>query len=189
MLRQCTPPDDVLRLYLDPSLAPSCLAGDSAAAARYRVKEPHQSVTCIMAQYSYAHCLPWDLIRSKGLFGALVRHDNVLRFLACPEISCLNGAVLPVTCLHDRKTSVRILGNAIATPHAAITLLLGARELGLDGGVSIQQVVRMCLPCRVHAGNSCLIPVEDGWVLCQHVQVPGVLGSSPAVACARWCVR
>ena len=166
-------------MYLDPSLAPRCLAGDLDAITKYRVKQPHQAATCIMAQYRFAHFLPRDLIRTKGLFGTIVRHDGCLRFLACPEISSLHGAVLPLVCLRDRKTSVRVLGNSISTPHAAVTLLLGARELGLDLGVSICEVVKTCLLHRHHAANTCLIPVQDGWLLCQHSQVSACLAVQP----------
>ena len=170
--QQVTPDQQVLSMYLDPQLAPESVRHDVQAALRYRIRDDTQCATCFMAQYSYAHMLPPDLIWSKGLLGCLLRQHDVLRFFSCAEIASLHGAVLPVVCQKDRRNSVKVLGNAISTPHAAVAMLLGAKEMGIHQDVTIKQVVQECLACRIKADNSVMLPSEHGWVVCHKQQIP-----------------
>ena len=87
-----------------------------------RVRLPHDKVDCIMASYATAHELPERNLMLNGLFGSLVLHEGIVRFLQIPEIVCLFGAVHDVVIAQDLRLALRQMGNAIAVPHAALVI-------------------------------------------------------------------
>ena len=180
--RLCLPEPEVLRQYLDTRLLPKhplIPVGQDVSA--YRIKTGDQAATCILAQYSFAHELPRELLLSKGLYGCLIKREDVVRFLSAAEIGSLHGAVLPLLCGGDRRPSMRLLGNCIATPHAALTLLHGCKALGCDAGVAPLQVQDACLRMRMHARNSIFLPLGRDWVLCHEGAAAAYLKSLDAL--------
>ena len=73
VLADLQPDANLLAKYLDPWLVPqgALLQTTEAAIRRYRIKTPERSAGCFMAQYSFQHELPLDLLeRRAGTVGA-----------------------------------------------------------------------------------------------------------------------
>ena len=159
---QCVPSPQVLSQYLDPKLMPARSAGYVVRdPVKHRIKGPDQIASCFLAQYSFGHQLPRDLLEAKGLFGSMVFTNGVARFFSSAEIASLHGAVMPVLCEHDRRTSMRHLGNCIAVPHAAVTILMGCRTMECDKGITLTDVIYRCDALRLQADNASLLPCRQ----------------------------
>ena len=174
-MRAHVPPPEVLAKYLRPELMPSRGVQAFSSPEAYRIRAPDRSAGCFLAQYSFAHCLPSDLLASKGLFGTLVCQGELTRFFAACEVSSMHGTVLPTLCAKERRLSMRLLGNCIAVPHAAVALLKGCQAKGHLLHVSTQEVVKQCEKMRLHARNSILLPCGADWILCHASQALQVL--------------
>ena len=141
-----------------PSLQPECSTGPARHAAMYvgtmcsprpllesstdptlqrqdpksfRIKQGNQATSCFLAQYSFGHHLPHDLLTEKGLLGSLVEVQGLARFFAPAEIASLHGSIRPALCHKDRRLGMRLCGNSISVPHAAIALLKCCHTTGL----------------------------------------------------------
>ena len=156
-------------MYFTQDFAPSGVKDLTA----FRIKGPHDTVSCIMAQYGSAHHLPRKLLRSKGLFGSLVEGDEGPRFLNGLEVSILHGAVMPVLCAFDSATMYRQLGNCIAVPHALLGLWRGCMSLGRAQLPTPESLFSHFHPLRLKSHDSVLLPHPKGWVVCRKLQVPG----------------
>ena len=154
------PSPAVLAKYLNPDCMPQSALKAFSCPEAYRIRAPDQSAGCFLAQYSFAHELPGDLLASKGLFGSLVVQGEVTRFFSAAEISSLHGTVLPTLCCQDRRLAMRLLGNCIPVPHAAVTLLKGCQAKGHLLHTSVQDVVMQCLEQRLHAPEFCSATVR-----------------------------
>ena len=167
MLQQCIPSPDTLNLYLNPAFIPhlrNCQGPSDAEA--FRIKEGHQTTSCFLAQYSFGHLLPPDLLQGKGLFGSLVRSHGEVRFFGPPEVASLHGATRPILCHHNRRLSQRLLGNAISIPHAAVTLIQCCHTAGLGLQLRAEDVIQACLQDRLHNDNTVFLPQGQDWLLC-----------------------
>ena len=163
---QCTPSPETLSLYLNPALIPHLKnVSDQAKIRDFRVRKGHQATTCFMAQYSYAHLLPFDLLEGKGLFGSLAEAHGTVRFFSPPEVASLHGTIRPTLCQSNRRLAMRLLGNAISVPHAAIGLIQCCHTAGLALQISAESVIQACLACRLHNGNAVFVPCGHDWLL------------------------
>ena len=88
--------------------------------AQYRVKTVDGHASTFLAMYQSQHTLPEHMISSRGILGCLLQHQGCLRFFAGAEIASLHGAVQPVLLEADAQVQMRMLGNAIAVPHAVV---------------------------------------------------------------------
>ena len=161
------PPAPVLQKYLSPDYMPKPRAAFPGTAAYSRVRDGTQTAGCFLAQYGSAHLLPHDLLTSKGLFGNLLSQGSLTRFFSPSEVASLHCTILPTLSVKNRRLAMRLVGNAIAVPHAAITLLKGCQELGFLLDVTPKQVVLQCMAMRLHNGNASLLPQGNDWVLCR----------------------
>ena len=167
MRNSCTPSSETLNLYLNPAMIPHLRNSHNQSDAKaFRVKKGHQTTSCFLAQYGFAHLLLPDLLVSKGLFGSLVEVDGLVRFFAPPEIASLHGAVRPILCQSNRRLCMRLLGNAISVPHAAVALLQCSHAAGIALQIHTQQALQACLQDRLHNANTVLIPDGLDWLLC-----------------------
>ena len=158
-----------LDLYLDEKLLPKNQDGKKMKMdmMAYRLKLPCEGFGCIMASYTSQDEIDIQQLREKGLFGTLLHEHGHVRFLCGPECAVLmmpcNDTFIP----QDRKLHMKILGNAIATAHAAFLIggmiyLLGEHRHCF---ITPQQMVLDTLKARLHFGNSEVIRVHGGWIL------------------------
>ncbi|CAE7775004.1 unnamed protein product [Symbiodinium sp. KB8] len=174
MRASCLLEPDVLEKYMDPWLVPTPRRAGMKplSPVQYRVKSPGDCAGVFVAQYQFQHELPPRMLETQGLLGCLFNSPDGLRFFPGPEIATAHGVVLPLWLSHDARTQMRLLGNAIAVPHAAALLAQVCRALHLRCAPEMAQAVHWCLRQRIHSGNALLIPVKDAWVLCSRDQAP-----------------
>ena len=167
MLKQCLPSPETLSLYLNPALIPRLRqSGPGHQPSVYRIKQGHQTAGCFLAQYSFAHNLPVDLLTGKGLFGSLVQTQGQVRFFSCAEICSLHGATRTMLCPADKRQGMRISGNAISVPHAAAALVQCCHTAGIALNFTTEAAVQCCLQERLHNGNAIFLPCGKDWLLC-----------------------
>ena len=166
MLKQCLPSPETLSLYLNPALIPRLRqSGSGRQPSDYRIKQGHQTAGCFLAQYSFAHNLPVDLLTGKGLFGSLVQTQGQVRFFSCAEICSLQGATRTMLCPTDKRQGMRISGNAISVPHAAAALVQCCHTAGIALNFTTDAAVHCCLQERLHNGNAIFLPCGKDWLL------------------------
>ena len=159
-LSQCRLNEDLMRIYLDPMLLPKNLdqRGRNLKRSRkdveqYRVKHPHGIFGCIMSNYSYGHLLPDTTLQHAGLFGTLLALPTGLRFMSVPEILIAQTALMPCWLPDDHRACIRILGNAIATPHALMALTNALAFLFELSGVEARDLMMQAMNQRMTARN------------------------------------
>ncbi len=108
-----------------------------------------------------------DLLGSKGLFGTLLQHGDLIRFLSPVECAILMMPCEDLFIPYDQKLHMRIIGNAIASVHAAF--LLGGAMMILEKGTfpcnTPCSLVMQVMKSRLHFGNSKVQICDDGWIL------------------------
>ena len=115
-------PIDILRRYLHPRYAPGDQNCDIKTAKNFRVRYEHQTLLCVLAQYGFAHLLDEDIILRNGLYGNLIIQGDIIRWLALPELCNAMGLLRPWSAPLAPQESFKLVGNAIATPHALLCL-------------------------------------------------------------------
>ena len=169
LLAPCRISDSVLQVYLSPEYCPADLKGCVRRdPVKYRVRSPAAAAECFMAQYHRQHCLPETLIQRKGILSSLIKdEEGMVRFYAAPEIASAHG----VCGLHyipsDDVLAMRFAGHALAVPQAALVLAVAMQCFYPHVQmVEPHEVVHEALRLRLHADNTALLPLEDGWLMC-----------------------
>ena len=166
-------------VYFDPWYLPPSRTGSQhpQRVENFRVRTEAGVAGCFLAQYQFQHELPEGQLASKGLLGFLLRHKGCLRFFAGAEVAAVHGAVRPVWLGDDRRAQMRMLGNAIAVPHAAAGLAVACRALGRPNVPEPPAAVAKCLEARIRNDNALFLPCGRGWVLCRKDQAAEVITS------------
>ena len=165
------PSGDILRKYLQELMLPRDRSTSQPPFKKLksqplnrRVKFDHEAVDCVMASYSKGHELPKSNLLNFGLYGSLVHHENQLRFLQIPEILALFGAIGDFDTSFDFATTIHQLGNAIAVPHAAITICNMLAFFRDDlGSADVQDLCQQILEARLHSGNMSWVSTDRGF--------------------------
>ena len=165
------PGDDVLYKYLctdmlphrnDPWYTHKRTKRDAIA---YRIRTEEDQFACIMASYGFAHEMPNHVILRGGIYGSLILHDCILRFLSLPELVILQGAVRKQWLPNDQRVCSRILGNAIILPHAILALLNVHAWLNFRMDIArILDTFETAMNCRMHSGNIRWTHSNDGFL-------------------------
>eukprot|EP00438_Fugacium_kawagutii_P032091 Skav202512 [mRNA] locus=scaffold1359:169685:175086:- [translate_table: standard] len=132
--------DELVKLYLDPASLPrKAIAGLDSQHKRtkldvlsYRCKFGPDVATCIMANYGFAHELPSHTLQAGGLYGCVVIREDGIRFFQPHEVALLMGATQDVWLPLEAKKALKLMGNAIAVPHASIALCNSLAFLNAD---------------------------------------------------------
>ena len=162
------PAPETLDMYLDPALLPGAKApGRRQPPAAFRLRNANMTATCFMARYGSQHCLPVELLSTKGLMGCLYASSEGIRFFSSAEISSMHGMHEALWIGPDQSLNFQVAGNAIAVPHALAAFGFVLRSLGLAQGRPIASIVALCHARRITATNSAFLPVDAGWVLCR----------------------
>ncbi len=162
--------DDLMKVYLDPKVAPKDMREETQGKShkdfnrRVRLKTIDECVfPCILANYTKAHHLPSELLHQSGLFGGLLLQGARPRFLTSPEIFVLMGGLVPSWLPSCKEARIHVLGNCIATPHAAITILnivsLFNNTISRD---EIHEMFAKIFSCRIHSRNMAIRISEEG---------------------------
>ena len=176
LLQPCVPTPEVLQLYLDPHLLPRGPQGRKPPSVRAaRIRSPTEQASCFLAAYHYQHELPQEHLLSKGLLGSLLETPAGLRFYSSPEIAVCQGANGCCLIPHCDRTAMRVLGNSLATQHAAFVLGLAAQLFpAITPGVDAASCVELCQASCIRSPSALLLELADGWLLCDVKLVPEV---------------
>ena len=131
---------------------------------RYRVRTLQDNVGCLMASYGHAHHFPERTLQTSGLYGTLLLNANEIRFLSIPEMLACMGLIRKIWIPGDISETCHVIGNAIAVPHAAITVLnmLCFIRDDLDR-IALHEKFQHFLDVRLHADNIEILSHHWGW--------------------------
>ncbi|CAE7631381.1 unnamed protein product [Symbiodinium sp. CCMP2456] len=165
-LRQhCTLNAELLQIYLDPWFLPMGAGTTAADARKYRLCTVAQQAKCFMACYHKQHELPPAMLTRGGLLCSLLDDSGTIRFFASPEIASCHGAQRTQLLLHQDDTTMRILGCSLAVPQAMLTLAHALQLFPQGDKLDPAYAVHHCIQTRLHAGNSALFFLPEGWLL------------------------
>eukprot|EP00439_Symbiodinium_sp_Y106_P054822 s1792_g7.t1 len=175
LLKSCEVGPDVLAKYLDPWFLPPGVRTDPASVQRFRLANPTQQARTFMAAYHRQHDLPVGMLERRGLLCSLLQVSGKIRFFSAPEIASCHGAQQMHLIVADDARSMTTLGNALAVPQAALTLAHALRCFPEVSQVAPAAAVRIVLENRLHAGNTGLFRVNEGWLLVRADKVGAAL--------------
>ena len=179
LLKHCQLTEDLLSFYLDPWYLPPGHPQDHAAICRFRLCLPSQQSKCFMATYHRQHELPEGMLARSGLLCSLLKVGDGIRFFSAPEIASCHGALRPQFLPDCDQTAMTMLGNALATPQAAV-VLAHALQLFLRPGhrPDPAAAAAYCVNRAINSGNSVLARVTGGWILVHVTEVGRIIASS-----------
>lgn len=160
--------DKVLAIYLDEKFLPKQRGSKRLKmdVAGYRIKMPSETFGCIMATYTFQHELSKDMLAKKGLFGNLLQHGQVVRFMNCMECMMLMHPQTNCFLPKDRRTHMKIIGNSICTSHAMFLLSAGIIMTKPDlCAKSPHDMVLETIANRLCTFNSKVVACDEGWWL------------------------
>ncbi len=166
---------NVLDFYLNEKLLPGQHDGKKQKidVMSYRLRTPNDAAGCIMASYTNQHNIDISLLREKGLYGCLLHINGRIRFFTGPECATLMVPCVEFFMPSSRRLCMKIIGNSIATPHAAfiIAVSLSVISKGQYPCNNPSQLVFEVMKRRMHFGNSDVIMVDGGWVFARRSEL------------------
>ena len=161
----------VLEKYLDHRYLPTMKSDKKRKVdvMTYRIRQPNDSVGCIMASYGSQHEFSEENLLTKGLFGSLLQDGDRVRFFSGAEVLILMMPCQTVFLPKDRKLHMKIVGNGITSAHAIFALSFAIRALGFCDSPCADptQMVLETLKRRMHFGNVSIQEFADGWRICK----------------------
>ena len=130
-----------------------------------RIPKPSDPLATLVANYSSQHLLPLSHVRFAGIFAELcIDQDGDFAFFDPPRwaslLGCLGSLFLP----SETQSAFHVLGNSIATPHAALALLCLFNITGYsDPPIAILSTILRMWNDRITSKNSMFVPFGDGW--------------------------
>ena len=163
--RTCELTAELLQVYLDPWYLPIGAGSTVDAARKYRLCTTNQQAKCFMACYHRQHELPQGMLTKGGILCSLLHDASRIRFFASPEIASCHGAQRAQLLPHDDAIAMRLLGNSLAVPQAMLTLAHAMQLFPQGNGMDPAFAVHHCIQTRLHAGNSAIFFLPEGWLL------------------------
>eukprot|EP00438_Fugacium_kawagutii_P034543 Skav233207 [mRNA] locus=scaffold1872:48079:49767:- [translate_table: standard] len=131
-----------------------------------RVSKQDQPLATLVACYSKQHQLPENTLRSKGLFAELACVEGSFQFHSPPTWATLLGNLHSLMMPESIESMFQQLGNAIATPHAAMVLLAAFRATGiLDNSIHLDKLVAECWKDRLDASTAICAQTSKGFAI------------------------
>ena len=162
--------DDEKRMYLDPKFLPKGTFSTVQVKRtrndlmKYRLRTPEDIAACFLTSYGNPTGIDPDLLQRGGLYGALVLIGDSVRKFAIPEIACLQVPLASFWLPGDERSAIKALGNAIASPHAAIGFLNALHFLNhhcIDQPV--HDIFLKLMSKRMHSKNMLVEHVDGGF--------------------------
>lgn len=152
------------------------------AVLQTRCIRDNQVLPTLVASYTQQHLLARTHLTTKGIFAYLMQVPQGVAFVDPFRFASLLGATTCEIVAIPIKTeyAFRGLGNAIAVPHAMLTILVGLNAIKFLGG-NITSIVQECWNDKVTANNSIVIRNRDYAFIVPH--------SLSARAIADFCIQ
>ena len=167
-----------METYLDPWYLPPGYNCSAEAVCKYRLCNPSQQAKCFMACYHRQHQLPPGMLERGGLLCSLLATAEETRFFSSAEIASCHGAQRLQLLLHDDEASMRIHGNCLAVPQAMLPLAHTVQFFPGHGKIDPAAAVHHCIQSRLHACNTALFYLPEGWLLVHHDVLGDVLSQA-----------
>ena len=131
-----------------------------------RCPAPGLKLATLVSSYSTQHVLPRKHLLWKGIFAELIHTGSDFRFFSPAMWTSLLGNMIELRLPKKLAIIFQFLGNAIATPHAAMGLLVMTSLLDLRlTETSIPDVVLSLWNDRLTAFNAMIIEDGDGFLV------------------------
>ena len=163
LLEPCYLSEPVKEMYLDAWYLPP--SSNHLDPVKYRVHKIHGRAPCFLAQYHYQHLLSERLLDTKGLLGGLLETSKGVRFYSAPEIATCHGIVCPALFPLPDRITMKILGNAIAVPHAVLSLSHALQAFKGRAKTDPAHFVHIAHKLRIKSDSCALLRIQKGWVL------------------------
>ena len=180
---------ELMDIYLNEQFAPHDLKGKGKSYLREgRIKTLDDAIfPCILANYTEAHHLPMPILTEKGLFGGLLLHEAVIRFLTSPEIFILMGGVVNQWLPICKEARIHLLGNCISVPHALICILNSIRLFaGFRDVTDVQMTFAKVFGERMNNTNMKVRLSDEGmFIFRNEMQYPVISPTMPITTFAK----
>ena len=135
------------------------------AVLKARCPKSSDQLATLVANYSSQHLLPPNHIRFTGIFAELcVDGEGDFAFFDPPRWASLLGVLGSLFLPGEIQSAFKVLGNSIATPHAALALLCMCNISGyLEPPIPVVSTIMRMWDARFTSQNSMFIPIGDGW--------------------------
>ena len=132
------------------------------AVLQTRCIRDNQFLPTLVASYTQQHLLAKTHLTTKGIFAYLMQMPQGVAFVDPFRFASLLGATTCEIVAIPIKTEYAFkgLGNAIAVPHAMLTILVGLNATKFLGG-NITSIIQDCWNDKVTANNSIVIRNQD----------------------------
>eukprot|EP00434_Breviolum_minutum_P002918 symbB.v1.2.002565.t1/scaffold136.1/size304296/18 len=136
---------------------------EPAQILKTRCPSPSDQLATLVSSYTSQHLLARQHIRYSGIFAELrVKSNGTFCFFDPPRWASLLGCTATLFLPRDVPEAFGFLGNAIATPHAAIAILSMVNLAGIvSAPISIVATVLRLWEDRMTAKTAIFVPVDE----------------------------
>ena len=129
-----------------------------------RIVDPLAPLPTLCASYSTQHLIECEHLGKKGIFAVLQKENNRFYFIDPVRWISLLGSI-DVMCFPSKiGIAFKMIGNAIAVPHALLALLI-AFQSAHKRPIPINQTILECWNARLLASNAVLLAGSDFWTI------------------------
>lgn len=136
-----------------------------------RVANEQEPLPTLCASYTTQHQLAGSHLAAKGIFATLQMTPQGFAFIDPAVFISLLGATSDLIMPSKIGEAFRFIGNGIAIPHAALSLLIGFQTV-LPLRLDIIGLVRSCWLDRLTSRNSALFQQGDWIYMIRHSSAP-----------------
>ena len=161
--------EDLLPIYAAKEFLPKSkrdrhsVGDEPAQILKTRCPSPSDQLATLVSSYTSQHLLARQHIRYSGIFAELrVKSNGTFCFFDPPRWASLLGCTATLFMPRDVPEAFGFLGNAIATPHAAIAILSMVNLAGIvSAPISIVATVLRLWEDRMTAKTAIFVPVDE----------------------------
>ena len=168
MVQQLRLSPSELAIYSNPEFLPtnkrSAEPRTPESTLKLRIADEKCPLPTLCASYSSQHQLNQDHIRHRGIFAVLVKDGKFVSFVDLPRWISLLGATEKIVLPSKVPVAFRIVGNAIAVPHALLALLFAFQSIH-NMPLAITDTIRQCWKNRLVQPTSVILAGTDFWTL------------------------
>ena len=129
-----------------------------------RTADARSPLPTLCASYSVQHCLQSTHLADRGIFAVLLKDEKHVSFVDPPRWISLLGATEKIILPSKVSVAFKIVGNAIAVPHALLGLLFAFQSTH-NTPLDITDTIRLCWNNRLTAPTSVILAGMDFWTL------------------------
>ena len=161
--------EDLIPIYASKELLPKTkrevlnIGDDSFQILKARCPLPSEQLATLVSSYTAQHCLSLQHIRFSGVFAELrLLANGTFCFFDPPRWASLLGCTNILFLPSDVSEAFAVIGNAIATPHAAMAISCMVNFAGIvSAPIPIVATVMRLWADRMTAKNAMFIPVDE----------------------------